>query len=63
MSLAVQLVIYMQIVLSGVGLPIVASQSPQLEAIPEKDDSRLVIERITTAVPWPRGVRFVDGKL
>jgi len=33
------------------------------EQAPDVLRGELVIERVTTAVPWPRGVRFVDGKL
>lgn len=42
---------------SGTG---VASETP---ASTKDEHTELRIERITTAVPWPRGVRFIDGKL
>ncbi len=37
-------------------------QGPE-EASAEEGTGGLVLERITNAVPWPRGVRYVDGTL
>jgi hypothetical protein len=41
--------------------PALAQEDPGYA--PPSKSPRLVIERITTAVPWPRGVRYVNGKL
>lgn len=41
------------------GYPVEASEA----ALPVVAVQREQLERITTAVPWPRGVRYIDGKL
>lgn len=30
---------------------------------PDEPPGELIVERISTAVPWPRGVRYIDGQL
>lgn len=47
-------------------LLVACASAPSVPEIPYAEDEPphdLVVERITTAVPWPRGVRFVDGQL
>ena len=36
---------------------------PTVQAEEHCPESEVVLERVTTVVPWPRGVRYVDGKL
>ena len=51
-----------RLVLPALALTLLLPAAPAQaeEHCPESD---VIIERITTVVPWPRGVRWVDGKL